>query len=158
MLSSITQVGGKTLTTIEAIAKVQFLVMVFVVIVGVFLRYVFNTSLTWGHELARFLMIWVSCLGGVIIMEEHIKIELLRNALPPSAQKCFRITADILVLLFLIIFLVAGIPFTLKALEVSTATIPHVSKFWVYLAYPCFGFPAMVMVARRLVKEFLEKR
>jgi TRAP-type C4-dicarboxylate transport system permease small subunit len=157
LLKTLAQVNKKILRVIDYILKIQFLIMTFVVIVNVFLRYGFHTYLVWGPELSRYLLIWVSCLGGVVIMGEHVKIEFFRNALPPLTQKWLAITGDILVLFFLLVLVVIGIPFALRQMATSWATLPQFSKFWVYLAFPCFGAPAAIQVVERLIERFSKR-
>ncbi|MBI5445369.1 MAG: TRAP transporter small permease [Deltaproteobacteria bacterium] len=50
-------------------------------------RYVFHFSITWSEELARFLLVWVSMLGGAIAARRrmHVGFESLVEALPAPA-------------------------------------------------------------------------
>lgn len=51
-------------------------------------RYALDFSITWSEELSRFLMIWVSMLGGAVAARRHLHVgfEGLTNALPRRLQ------------------------------------------------------------------------
>jgi TRAP-type C4-dicarboxylate transport system permease small subunit len=55
-------------------------------------RYVFHFSLTWSEELARFLLVWVSMLGGAVAARRrmHVGFESLVEALPRALGRFVR--------------------------------------------------------------------
>ena len=54
------------------------------ILVGVFYRYVLNSALTWPEELARYAMVWVTCLGASLALRygEHVAVEFVVQKLP----------------------------------------------------------------------------
>lgn len=69
--------------------------VVFVVIVTVFLRYIFNIVFNWTEELIIFLFIGTTYFGSILGVKEneHIKISIAKNKLPPK----IKIVVDILI-------------------------------------------------------------
>lgn len=63
-------------------------------------RYVFHFSITWSEELARFLLVWVSMLGGAVAARRrmHVGFESLVQALPPRPGLVLRALASCLAL------------------------------------------------------------
>ena len=82
------------------LAWIAILLMVIVIIIQVFFRYVLNNALPWPDEVARFLMLWMT---GFIAPSAYrwggfVSIDMLERFLP-------KILSNILVFLILIISL-----------------------------------------------------
>ena len=63
----------------EILLAVLLLIMSIVTFTQVITRYVFFYSLPWSEELTRYLMIWLTFLGGALAIEKgsHIGVDLL---------------------------------------------------------------------------------
>ncbi len=75
---------GKKLDKIESgVLIISLAVMVFVIFLQVVMRYVFNNSLSWSEEFARYLFVWFSWIGVSAGLKdgEHLKVEILAAAL-----------------------------------------------------------------------------
>jgi TRAP-type C4-dicarboxylate transport system permease small subunit len=85
--------------------------MTVVVLLGVFTRYVLNDALPWTEELARYILIWLSWLGGGIAMRRgsHIAVDLFIDKLSPRVRSVIKFLGRNLVLLFLVICIVYGL-------------------------------------------------
>src|SRR4249920_441048 len=68
------------------IAFVIFWGLAFIVFLQFFTRYVLNDSLAWTEEIARYGLMWVTFIGGVMVTRRnsHIAVELLSNVMGPS--------------------------------------------------------------------------
>jgi len=82
----------------------MILLSVFTVIlfIQVVMRYVFNNSLSWSEELARYLFIWLVFIGisyGAKQMK-HLKIDVFLNVFPKKVRPYIIILADVIVLVF----------------------------------------------------------
>src|SRR4051794_3520866 len=68
------------------IALVLFWGLAFIVFLQFFTRYVLNDSLAWTEEIARYALIWVVFIGGVMVTRRntHIAVELLSNVMKPG--------------------------------------------------------------------------
>jgi len=60
-------------------------------------RYVFHFSFIWSEELARYLMVWVSMLGGAVAARRrmHFGFEALVGWLPPRARRATHVLATL---------------------------------------------------------------
>jgi len=75
---------GKIFDKFETNALVIALaIMVIVIFTNVVMRYVFNSSLSWSEEFARYLFVWFSWLGvsAGVKDKEHLRVEFLSMAL-----------------------------------------------------------------------------
>ncbi len=102
-----------TLGSIErAITFVVFLIMLALLLIQVFCRYVFNLPLAWADELVRYVYVWVSFFGACIAAEEnsHISINILPALLSKIQDenkkqlviRCFDLFAAVVVTIFFI--------------------------------------------------------
>lgn len=74
---------------VNAILIAMITLMVALVFVNAFLRYAFNSGITAGEELSRYLFVWVSALGAIVAFKEgrHIGVDILVTALKGKAKK-----------------------------------------------------------------------
>lgn len=72
--------------------------------VNVFARYVLNTGIGWSEEISRYLLIWLVYLGiaAGIRNHSHVRIDLIDRLLGPRAHAVLAIVNAILLLGFLV--------------------------------------------------------
>ena len=102
------------------LAWIAILLMVIVIIIQVFFRYVLNNALPWPDEVARFLMLWMT---GLIAPSAYrwggfVSIDMLQRFLP-------KILSNILVFLILIISLTV----LLIGFEMG---LKHINAGWIF--------------------------
>ncbi len=70
--------------------------------VNVVMRYILNSSLSWGEELTLWCFVWFIWLAISYGFQkgEHIRITVFRQALSPKGQTMLDIIVDILILVF----------------------------------------------------------
>jgi TRAP-type C4-dicarboxylate transport system permease small subunit len=68
------------------IAFVIFWSLAFIVFLQFFTRYVLNDSLAWTEEIARYGLMWIVFIGGIMVTRRnsHIAVELLSNVMKPG--------------------------------------------------------------------------
>jgi TRAP-type transport system small permease protein len=73
-----------------------FWVLAAVVFTQVFTRYVMNDAAGWTEEIARYLLIAVTFLGGAMAVRRntHIQVDFLYRFLPPAAQRALAFFVD----------------------------------------------------------------
>ncbi len=71
----------------EAFCALSLLLTAIVLFINVVLRYVFSASTSWAEELIRYLMIWITFIGGSVCVRKgaHIRMDFLLTMLPKSA-------------------------------------------------------------------------
>lgn len=118
-------------------------VLVLDVLWGVFSRYVLQAQSSFTEELAIYLLIWISLLGGALVFGEkgHLGVDYFVKKMDPSAQKYAAIVVELVALAFSVYaMLLGGIQLVSKALA-DGDTSP--GNGWpmgvVYLAVPISG-------------------
>src|SRR6266513_6173874 len=63
--------------------------LAFIVFLQFFTRYVLNDSLSWTEEIARYGLMWVVFIGGIMVTRRnsHIAVELLSNIMKPGLAR-----------------------------------------------------------------------
>ncbi len=126
-----------------------------IIFVQVVLRYVFESPFSWAEELARYLLIWITCLGSAYAIRDgmHISINYLRNKLDGFAQSAISALIYVLVLVFFIFCIKEGTAFSL-AQWTQRSTAMQIPMTIPYAAIP-LGFAIMFLVALECVIEDL---
>jgi TRAP-type C4-dicarboxylate transport system permease small subunit len=91
----------------RAIGWVALAIMVVVILLQVFFRYVMNNALAWPDEAARFLMLWMTCLmaPSAYRWSAFVAIDMLPRALPRVPG----LLLSLLILLLSLMVLIMGI-------------------------------------------------
>ena len=120
-------------------------IMVVVTAINVFTRYLFNYSIIWSNELARYMFVWITFLGGSVVLKrsELARMTALLGKMPRCLQKVVIAVIEILVIFFSIYAAKYG---WIQAVNVKAQLSPamHVSMFWVYISVPV-GFVIMII-------------
>ena len=76
---------------------VVFWILAFDIFVQFFTRYVLNNSLSWTEEIARYLLIAVCFIGGIVAVRKntHIMVEFLFRFIPPTLGVILTYIADV---------------------------------------------------------------
>lgn len=132
-----------TAVSLGWVAIAVFLVLVIVVLLGVFTR-ILGDQIRWTEELARFLLVWVSFLGGAIayLDDKHLGVDLLVDRIDSSAKRLARIITHALVFLFaLFVMGIGGTQLVIDRFDFGQ-TLPalQINKAWFYLAVPISGY------------------
>ncbi len=85
-------------------AIVALAIMVFVILLQVFCRYVLGTALPWPDEAARFLMLWMTGLAAPVAYRRggFVAIDMLERAIPRSAAALLMLFLQIVALAVLL--------------------------------------------------------
>ena len=132
------------------ICTVFYIIMVAVIGLQVFCRFILNFSFAWTEEIARFLVIWAVFLGAgyAVVKDAHIKITIGINILPKKVQFWVTFLTDILVLIFCGIVVYYGVLMVLK-LVASKQIAPGTGLLqgYVFIALPLGMF---IMAIRKI--------
>ncbi len=144
----------------------EFLMMVFlclmVIIMGlqVFMRYVLNNSLSWPEEITRYFFIWYIFLGMSYCIREdrHIKVDIVTNLLPNKIKRILAIITDILFIIFCIYLLQKGIPIIQRLISTKQSSPAlRLPMYLVYLALPVGLFLTIIRIIEKLIRENAKK-
>jgi len=126
------------------------------VVWGVFSRYALGEQAKWTEELARFLLVWVTLLGGAFAFgtKAHLGVDYFANRLHPRARKVTAVVSHLVVLFFAgAILLVGGANVVSEALVLEQTTPALGWKMgYIYLALPISGFFVVLYTLENLIK------
>ena len=149
---------GMTVALNSGLILAVFLLVVDVVW-GVFTRYVMGEQAKWTEELARFLLIWVSLLGGAVAFgtKGHLGVDYFVGKFDPSARKMMAVVVHLIVLFFAgAIFVYGGwrVVSDTLALGQTTSALP-LKMGYIYLALPIAGVFMVIYTIENLIEPLV---
>jgi TRAP-type C4-dicarboxylate transport system permease small subunit len=146
---------------LEGVLILAVFVLVIDVLWGVFTRFIMEAQADWTEELARFLLIWISLLGGAVAFGEkaHLGVDYFVGLFDTSAQKFLAVFAQLVVLFFAIsIFVIGGTTVVVDTLQMQQLTPAlGLQQGYVYLALPIAGAFIIIFTVERLLELLLTK-
>ena len=126
------------------------------VVWGVFTRYALGQQANWTEELARFLLVWVSLLGGAVAFgtKSHLGVDYFVSRFHQDARKAIAVVGHLVVLFFAgAIFLYGGGQVVSDALAMEQMTPALGWKMgYVYLALPISGVFMVLYTLENLIE------
>jgi C4-dicarboxylate transporter DctQ subunit len=144
------------ITILETYAAVLILVMLGVVLVGVFYRYIINAALSWYDEFAGFILVWLTMYGSVVGLArgKHIRFETLMEKLPRKGQRAVEFIGILCVIGFSLVVLVSGWELIKEMAEETAVSIPEVKMAWIYSVMPISAALMILVGVVQLVTLF----
>ena len=144
---------GRIVDVVEWFAVSLLVGLTVVVCLGVFFRYVLNSSLVWYDEFASYLLVWLTFYGSVVAdyHRKHIGFDLLVGKLAPPARRIADIVAELAVLGFQFVLCWYGWILTEKMGEETTISLPWIQVAWVNSVLPVCGALMLVISVARLI-------
>jgi TRAP-type C4-dicarboxylate transport system permease small subunit len=126
--------------------------MVVLVFLGVFFRYVLGASLAWYDEFASYLLVWLTFYGAVSASyrDRHIGFDLVVNRFTSSPGRVARVIAELFVLGFQVVLFYYGWILTQKMGDETAVSLPWVKMAWVYSVLPIAGGLMLLISLERL--------
>lgn len=124
---------GRLFAVVEAALALALAAMVVMVFGNVVLRYAFDSGITVSEELSRFLFVWLTFLGAVVVMRQggHLGFDMVSRALPRAGRQGCRIISNLLMLLCCWLFLRGAWAQTLLNLD-NAAPVSGLPLGWAY--------------------------
>jgi TRAP-type C4-dicarboxylate transport system permease small subunit len=140
---------------VEIIVIAMVLVMTVLVIMQVLLRYLFSSAFSWSEEIARYLMIWVSFLGGGLALQQgmHIGVEALVSRLGTRSRRWVSLVSKVAVFAFLVVLAVGGLQLAWFVRNQSSPAL-FLSMSWAYGAAAAGGLFMAIQLFHSLVMEY----
>lgn len=144
---------------LEMVLIVSVAMLVLDVLWGVFTRYAMGNQAEWSEELARFLLIWISLIGGAVAFGEkaHLGVDFFVDKLDPGARKLMTVTGQFIVLFFAVsIFMIGGGRLVMDTLAMEQMTPALGWKMgYVYLAIPIAGVFMILFTVEQMLETLL---
>lgn len=108
--------------TVKHLTVLLFVAMIVAIFGQVVMRYVFDESIFWAEELARYAMIWICFLGASMGVKDgsHTQIDFFINRLPKNIKKwilVFNKAICIIFLAFISYYIVTALSYTMGTLS-----------------------------------------
>jgi TRAP-type transport system small permease protein len=131
----------------ETIAIAALIAVTALIMAQIGAREIFNAGLSWADELARYAGLIVIFMGvpALSVRDEHVKVDMFLNMMPPRARRVFGISNDVLMVAFCAMFAYAGWLFLQRAARFSTPALGIPNLIWYLPAIA--GMLLMLMVA-----------
>jgi TRAP-type transport system small permease protein len=142
---------NETLTrACEFILVGVFIVMGSAILIQIVLR-TFGQSMIAMEDIALFGFFWLVFLGAAVAFKEgiHVKVEFFVNWMPAGVRSVIIMTANIIVLAFLILFTWSGVLFTINNVQQHAMQL-RISMAYVYFMLPVSGLVAIIIVIGKL--------
>ena len=161
MLEGLLKLKGGMTKVLNWALIIAVLLLVLDVVWGVFTRHILNEQAKWTEELARFLLVWISMLGGAVAFgtKGHLGVDYFVGKFDPEVQKLMAVVANLIVLFFAVaVFVVGGGQVVRDALAVEQMTPALGWKMgYVYLAVPIAGIFMVIYTIENLIETIATK-
>ncbi|MEP6608388.1 MAG: TRAP transporter small permease [Burkholderiaceae bacterium] len=144
---------------VKAVLFVLMLVLLALIILQVFSRYILQASLPWTEEIARMVIVWAVMLAAAVATErgEHYVITVLFDQFRGALRQSILIGTSAIALVFLAVMVRAGIEYTAANMN-TTYVATQLSRGWVYLALPIGASLMALSLALRTIEAFVRGR
>ena len=144
------------------VAWICFVLMLSIILLQVFTRYVIKHPIPWTEELSRFAYIWAIFLGAVIAQKSrsHMVVSVVLEKMSPRVKSVFETFSDLVSIIILFLVLSGTIMMMRRTYGVLASTIP-MSYSYVYLALAIGSFLMMALLLKdfmKIVVSFFSRR
>lgn len=161
MLAALKRIRRALIALLHAGLMLAVALLVCDVLWGVVTRYVVGEQSRWTEELARFLLIWVSLLGGAAAFgtKGHLGVDALTSRFHPDTQRAVAIVGHLGVLAFAVaIVLTGGGRLVAESLRLEQVTPALGWKMGhVYLALPISGVFMVIFTLEQILEILLTR-
>lgn len=126
---------------LQVFSAVLLVLMLAIVLVGIFYRYIVDDSLSWYDEFAGYILVWLTMYGSVLALarRKHISFDTLVEKLSPRGRRIAEIVSILCVMSFSLVMLVAGWQLVREMADETAVSLPHFRMAWIYSVMPISG-------------------
>jgi TRAP-type C4-dicarboxylate transport system permease small subunit len=140
MLNTIIDVFERITLWMAVVAASLVLAMSGWITYDVLTRYFLDFASPWAFDLSEYALVWITFLGApwVLLQDRHVRIELLVDVLPRSAQRILGITVSIIAICACLVLAwktgVAALQYIER--DIMMARIWRIPRIWPYCIIP----------------------
>jgi TRAP-type C4-dicarboxylate transport system permease small subunit len=131
-------------------------VLIAMLSIQVFMRYVLNRNVTWSEEVSRIAFVWMiyASIAYAAKHDKHIRLSFLLMALPPVAQKVILTIADAIWIGLNLLIVYQSVFYILRLFR-----YPYISQtLGINLVYTYFIVPlGFLLVTYRIVQNIIKR-
>jgi TRAP-type C4-dicarboxylate transport system permease small subunit len=134
------------------ISGAALVVITLIIPLGVFMRYVMNSPLSWPEPASVLMMVMFSFLGGAAVYRAnvHIAVEALVKNVAPGVRRALLWAADACMVAISLFMLGYGVQLCQKLWHQSIAEFPGLSVGLTYTPIPIAGALTLAFIIERL--------
>ncbi len=142
----------RVIDLVEWWAMFLLVLMVVLVCLGVFFRYVLGASLAWYDEFASYLLVWLTFYGAVVASYHgrHIAFEMVVDRFMRNTRRIVEAVAELFVLGFQVVLFYYGWLLTRKMGDETAVSLVWIKMGWVYSVLPITGCVMLLISVERL--------
>lgn len=133
-------------------AMVLLVGMAIVIIINVFMRYVLNSGLRWGEEVAKLLMVWFTFIAMAVGVKQglHISLHILPKKLPVRLERFLVFLKDIVTFVIAAVFFIYG----MKLVQFTSRSIMPATEWPSSILYLILPISAVLIASEALMDIF----
>jgi TRAP-type C4-dicarboxylate transport system permease small subunit len=126
---------------VESVAGLLLAVVVVIVLIQVFGRYILQMSLSWPEELARYVLVWLMFFGaaGAAATRSQIVVDTILELVSPRIRRVLEGIGALAGLVAVGLLVWTSQPLLFGPAGRSTSPATGIPSFWIYLAIPIGG-------------------
>ncbi|MGS3505238.1 TRAP transporter small permease [Citrobacter koseri] len=136
------------------VAGLALLIMVAVIPVGIFARYVMNSALSWPEPVAILCMVTFTFVGAAVSYRagSHIAVSMVTDRLSEGAQRICFIVADLMLMAVSLFILWYGSLLCYDLWEQPVAEFPLLSAGRIYLPLPVGSAITLLFIIEKIFR------
>jgi len=134
-------------------------ILISILLLQIFFRYVLNDALQWTDELAVYTLVWTVFIGAFMLIRnwEHITITVFANMLPFRGRAIMFIVVKLLCMVFIGLAVWYGFEMVLQSAHRNSPSLGFSTR-WIKLAIPVSAVLMVVFIVNELVRDFIALR
>lgn len=135
------------------VSGIALLLMVAVIPVGIFARYVLNSALSWPEPVAIMCMVTFTFIGAAVSYRagSHIAVSMVTDRLPPHLQKACILLTNLMMLAISAFILVYSYALCRELWEQPVAEFPLLTAGGTYLPLPIGSAVTILFILERIL-------
>jgi TRAP-type C4-dicarboxylate transport system permease small subunit len=135
------------------ISGIALLLMVSVIPVGIFARYILNSALSWPEPVAIMCMVTFTFIGAAVSYRagSHIAVTMVTDRFPPYLQKASALLTDLMMLAISVFILVYSYALCRELWEQPVAEFPLLTAGETYLPLPIGSAVTILFIVERIL-------
>lgn len=111
--------------------------MMILVFANVVFRYFLNMPITWGEEVAVFLLLFIALFGAYVGMVDRrmARITAIVNIVPPRWRKIFNLTAQMMIIYLLVFLVFYGFQFIMTDYMLTQKSSTLRLPMWIFYSF-----------------------
>lgn len=143
---------------IDNFAGLCFLIVLVVILVQIFFRFVLRIGVPWTEEISRLFFIYLIFIGAAVAVRkgEMIVVDTIPNLVKGRLGLFLKLIINVFSFLFILIMFYAAITLTEKVWSTTLATVDWISNGWIYMAQ-VIGFGLMIIyLIKPLIRNVIQ--